>query len=423
MFAARCGRRIGKTFTLCVIGVETCLSKPNARVMFAFPTQRQARKVVTVTMAKVLMDAPEDLRPTFNKVDLVWTWPHNGSSFHLAGCDDEGAADNLRGDEMDLGIVDEAGFNSVLRYVLDSVLLPQTMTTGGKIALISSPPKEGMGHYFYQVYTDCDANGDAVHMTSREAEPWLAPGELDDLIERAGGPTSVTAQREYGAEFIVDLDHAVVPEFSTHKDKIVRAVPRPEYYIPAVAADFGFNDLTVAVFAYYNFALAKVVIEDEVVCQRQSASEVGRRIAAKERELWPGVDCGTHYADAPLQLMADIYENAGVMFSLVDKKDADGALNHLRMMCQQEKIAIHPRCVHTIAHLEAAVWNRARTTYDRSEVHGHFDGVDAVKYLLRHVDTHTNPMPGVDRQALLVDHFVYPQPPFSHPSASVWAWK
>lgn len=426
-----CGRRLGKTYTACVIAIEACLSKPKARTMYSFPSQKQARKVVVPTMAKVLEDCPADLRPSFNKVDLTWTWP-NGAVIHLAGCDDENAADNLRGDEMDLGIVDEGGFIGILRYVMDSVLMPQTLTTGGRILVISSPPKSGQEHFFYKLYEECDRAGDACCYPTSIAEPWLAPGELDALIAEAGGPTSVAARREYGAEFIVDLDAAVVPEFTTNREHLIGIVPRPTYFCPIVSADLGFRDMSVALFGYSHFELGKVVIEDEVVCVRESAIAFGRKIAAKEydiawrdRRAMSGDGEPMRVADAPLQLLADIVEATGVAFGPAKKDDAEAALNYLRRYCLEKRLVIHPRCKTLLAHLSGAVWNKGRTSYERTEADGHFDGVDALKYLLRHVDQHTNPSPGLPDGVTHGTHWIPPQAQREreHHLASAFRWK
>ena len=48
-----------------------------------------------------------------------------------------------------------------------------------------------------------------------------------------------------------------------------------------------------------------------------------------------------------------------------------------------------------IEHLRNAIWNTNRTTFERSEKHGHYDAVDALKYLVRVVDWRKNPTPAI----------------------------
>ena len=69
------------------------------------------------------------------------------------------------------------------------------------------------------------------------------------------------------------------------------------------------------------------------------------------------------------------------------------ALNRLRLAVANRQVVINPRCTKLISHLRYAIWNRARSSYARSSDHGHFDGVDALKYLVRSVDWNRNPFP------------------------------
>lgn len=389
-------RRIGKTWTACVLAVEAALRTPFARVAFAFPTQKMARNTVIPAMALVLEDCPPSLRPHFNQTEMVWRFPHNGSIIVLSGCDDKNAADSLRGTKLDFGVVDEAGFHKHLDYVLKSVLLPQTLTTNGRVLIISSPPTSP-SHELRKIYLDAVADGAATKHTVEVAVPYL-PGGWDtvrEFVDEAGGPESTQARREYYAELVTDETMAVVPEFvKARTDLVLDMGPPPPYRDLYVSADFGFNDLTAVVFAYYDFQKALIVIEDEIVVQRMSAIEVCNLIKQREAAIWPDrVKEPFRFADAPLQMLADIAGYGGVPFGPVRKDDKMAALNELRMACLHKQFRIHPRCTTTIEHLENAVWTANRATFERSGKHGHFDCVDAMIYLLRHVTRNSNPYP------------------------------
>jgi hypothetical protein len=45
--------------------------------------------------------------------------------------------------------------------------------------------------------------------------------------------------------------------------------------------------------------------------------------------------------------------------------------------------------------MSQGIWNPARTSYARSKGLGHFDGIDAVKYLCRHANLRSNPTPAL----------------------------
>jgi hypothetical protein len=367
-----------------------------------------ARNVVIPTMALILEDCPAHLRPVFNQTEMTWRFPYNGSIIVLAGCDDKNAADSLRGTKLDLGIIDEAGFHKHLDYVLRSVLLPQTLTTNGRVLVISSPPTSP-SHELRHIYLEAVADGAATKHTIDVAVPYLPGGwaTVAEYVNEAGGPESSQARREYYAELVTDETMAVVPEFQKVKSDIVQIMVPPPYRDLYVSADFGFNDLTAVIFAYFDFEKSLVVVEDEVVVQRMSAIEVCGLIKQREQAIWPErLKEPFRFADAPPQMLADIAGYGGVAFGPVRKDDKMAALNELRMACLHKKFRIHPRCKNTIEHLENAVWTTNRATFERSGKHGHFDCVDAMIYLLRHVSPNVNPYPLLPEGVTTATHHV-----------------
>ena len=96
--------------------------------------------------------------------------------------------------------------------------------------------------------------------------------------------------------------------------------------------------------------------------------------------------------DAPAITIADMSAK-GNIWTACRKDDKQAALNRLRLSVANRELAINPRCKKLIAHLRYAIWNRARSSYARSADYGHFDGVDALVYLVRSVDWHRNPYP------------------------------
>ena len=389
-------RRIGKTWNACVLAIEAALRTPFARVAFAFPQQKMARNIIVPQMLEVLEDCPKDIAPVFHKTELTFKFPHNNSTIVLSGCDDRRAADSLRGLKLDFGIIDEAGFHEHLDYVLKSVLLPQTLTTNGKILLISSPPTSP-AHSSVGIYTRAVEQGAAVKHTIEVAVPWLERGwdTVKEYVDEAGGPESTSARREYYAEIVTDETMSVIPEFQKVRDEIIEIIdPPPDYRDLYVSADFGFNDLTAVLFGYYHFQRAHVVIEDEIIVHRHSALQVADLIRQKEAVLWSArTKEPFRFADAPPQMLVDIANYGRVGFGPVMKDDKDAAINNLRQLITRKKLRIHPRCKGLLAHIEYAVWNKTKTKFDRSDNHGHYDALDALIYFVRHVSVNSNPEP------------------------------
>jgi hypothetical protein len=154
-YVVNCSRRFGKSFILCLIAIEQALRKKNSHIRFAAPTQKQLTEIVQPIMVKILNDCPEELKPDFKSQDKKYVFK-NGSEIHIAGCDN-GNAENLRGHESDLNLIDEAGFIDDLEYVIKDILLPQTLTTGGRTIISSTPPRTP-AHYFTQLCNEAKSN-------------------------------------------------------------------------------------------------------------------------------------------------------------------------------------------------------------------------------------------------------------------------
>ncbi len=416
-----CSRRIGKTTTAIVTADE--LARGGHDVRFCFPTLHQAETVIVPMVDELLATCPEPLRPKYLAKHLVWEYP-NGS-IRLGGADNRRSANRMRGSGADRIILDECCFFEEYEYVLKDVALPQVFTNDGTIWMLSTPPESAM-HPSVRTIDECRIAGDFSHHDIWITEPYYGKDRIEAFLEEAGGIESTTAQREYFARIVTDASRAVVPEFTRELEHIVVDLPVPPRCARVVAADFGFRDLTVVVFCYYDFDRARIVVLDEVVAEAQSALEVGRRVHAKERELgWDGTGL-VRIADAPPQLLADIYEACGISFGPAKKDDAEAALNYLRRCCAERRLAVHPRCRTVIAHMQGGIWNAAKSSYERSGEHGHFDAIDAVKYACRHLDQHTNPHPRLAEGVSAETHWIMPAAmtaPVNPELANVFRWR
>lgn len=385
-----CSRRWGKSWFMCTDAVETALSTPNAVIPYACPTKKQAEKIVVPTMKSVLMDCPPELRPRFYESDKLWVFT-NGSVINLAGCD-KGADDKLRGSSAHMAYLDEAGFIAKLRYVANSIIYPQTLTTGGKV-VIASTPSDKPNHSFQDYCATAEARGSYLHQTIWDI-PHLTDEQKSDAIKELGGEESAEVRRECYAEHIFDSTTVVVPEFVPHQVSVVIDSPRPTHFEPFVVVDIGFDDLTAVNFCYYDFKRAKLVIEEELTFQHKTSGIIVPAVRKKEMELWDR-SADFRLIDASKFTRRDLMAEHGFACVQVKKDDAEAAINMLRMGIQKHKIEINPRCARTISHLKSAQWgNRKRTELARSVDEGHYDHLDVVKYAWRHVDRQHNPFPG-----------------------------
>jgi len=414
-------RRGGKSRVKCSFAIEECLRHPGHIVKYGAPTQDMAREIVVPLMTELLEGArAAGIAVVFNTQAMRWTFA-NGSTIKLAGCDGLNA-NRLRGTAAHLVIVDEAGFVDNLDYVVNDVLRPQLITTGGRMILSSTPPKTP-SHPFEFYAASAKASGAIDECTIDEvcadADSHISPTERDEAIADAGGRGSTTCKREYFCRFETDERSAIIPEWSAHADEVVKAIEPPAHRTRWVSADFGFSDLTFVVFAWTDWEKARIVVEDELVFEAKGAVTVGEAIVTKERELWGHDKPSLRVADASNQLLATLHE-MGVEFAPVVKTDADAALTTLRTYVQRHRVVIHTRCKALIAHMAHGIWNERRTSFARiGEGLGHFDGIDALKYLVRHADLRANPTPDARPEGVTRNDWVaLPKPATDF--ASMW---
>jgi hypothetical protein len=407
-FAIDCSRRWGKTIFSAISAFRAANARPGAIVRYVAPTKLHGRQFVTPAFAWVASMCPPHMRPVYDRMDTTWRWP-NGSVCHLGSAETMGDVEAQVGTECDLAILDEAGKvkSDLLSHLHRSVLLPQFLTTNGR-CLVASTPAITPVHYLSKLVTECLERGAMVRYTIDDCDHVPTEAKLK-LIEELGGRESNEVKRELYCEHVSDKSRLIVPEWIDVMGECVAERVRPKYLDWYAAADFGFEDLTVVLWAWFDFERAQLVIEDELAMHRASGLDVG--FAAREKEATLGIRKISRCADAPLQTLADMADSKhgpGIMFGPAMKDDADAALNQLRMLIQRKRIVIHPRCKVLIEHLKSGTWNANRTSFDRVQDMGHWDAIDALKYLSRVIDWRKNPSPALVNGESQHTHYIPP---------------
>jgi len=394
-FVLNCSRRLGKSYLLCVLALEHALRSPDSQIKYAAPTQRQVKRVIAPLFRQILKDCPEDLKPQWFAQEQIWEFP-NGSTIAIAGMD-AGRSDSLRGTDAHFACVDEAGFSSSnnVQEMVSEVLLPMCLLTNAKIVIASTPPKTPRSA-FEMYYKEAAKDGGAVHKTIFD-NPRIPSSIIKEFIKESGGENTTVWKREYLAEFIVDEEIVVVPEFTPELQKeVVVEVERPTHFDAYTSMDVGMTDATGILFFYWDFLKARVVVEDEVLLH--GAKEVRTDIIAnsvidKETKCWAGKKPYYRVSDIEPILLNDLETNHQIKFVRADKDSKEAAVNELRLMVKNKQIYINPRCKNLIAQLESCVWNNAHDSFDRIDGYYHFDLVDALIYGIRAIRRQRNPYP------------------------------
>lgn len=426
-----CSRRTGKTYCLLVLAVEYCIKHPNSVIKYVGPTKDQIKKIIRKELEVAILQngyCPDDLKPQFNKQDGIYYFS-NGSEIQL--CAGEGGnIESIRGGYANIAIIDEAQDISELKYAVNSVLLPTTATTKGKV-LVSGTPSKDPDHEFNYFIEKAEMDGVLTKRTIRD-NPRLSKKDQDELIEAMGGETSEDCRRELFCERIRSKKTTVIPEFDEKREiEMIKVWDRPAFYHPYSSMDLGFRDMTIVLFAYHDFINDKIVIEDELVRQGESMhlSQLAKDIENKENELW--IDPLTNekfkvrkrVADHDLIAIQEIRmaSNYRINFEPADKRDMMGGINFLRTLVNNNKIVINPKCKVTINHLKNAKWaNTAKDNLGRGADDSHYDAIPALSYLMRGIDFGSNPFPANYKSTIRREDAFYPNKTKEFPNQDVY---
>lgn len=387
-----CSRRIGKSFTALVQSTETLLLEKQVAIRFGAATQKSLRKIIHPLMLEICRDAPPHLRPIWRAQDGLYFFPSTQSELHISGCNN-GHEEDLRGTAARRCVLDEAQLIKNLKYVVKDILMPQLLTTGGDLWILGTPPKTP-AHEFVEYAQELKQKGSYAEYTIDQSG---YPKEvIEQFAEEAGGRDSTTFKREYLCQFIVDSNFSIIPEWQDHFIQEYKPDEYYKFYLRYEGMDIGVRDLTPVLFATYDFKRAVLYVEDEFVINgpKMTTQLLAAGVSAKEQQLWGKLPVHQRVADNNnLILLQDLGLVHGLNFAPTSKDTIEAMVNNLRLWVGAGRVIVNPKCMQTIGSLKYGVWNDKRKDFERSSVFGHFDALAALIYLVRNIDTVTNPIP------------------------------
>ena len=394
LFVANCSRQFGKSFWAVVKAIETAIRIPKAQIRYGAAFYTDLSEFIVPAFEKIMEDCPKSIKGKYKYSGTSFEFP-NGSRIKLVGLDRN--PNGLRGNTLDLIIFDECGFVSNLDYLYKSIVIPATMhRPNAKVIMISTPPATP-AHAFVDYCQKAEVEGSYSKFTIYD-NPLIDEFTVERLKKESGGEHTTTWRREYLGEFITDSDLAIIPEW---KDEYVQDITRDDYYQyyhRYVGLDLGVKDKTAAIFGYYDFKRASLIIEDEFdMSGPQMNTEIlASAIKSKERQLWDEYPVFRRIADNnwPI-MMLDFSHLHNLTFIATDKDNLEAMINEVRIMVQNGQLIVNPRCKQLIGCLKYGVWDLKKKMFARSAAYGHFDHLAALVYLVRNLAKNSNPIPSV----------------------------
>ena len=212
--ACATSRRCGKSFTADALAIYTAL-KPRTRTL-----------IVGLTFSAVVKQHWDNIVNIADEIGLNITRSsktegiiefYNKSSIQLCGCPNKEAPDKLRGDDLHLAIIDEAGHQKYgLKYMVEEVIQPMLNHEDSKLLLIGTPPR-APGHYFEQCYNNPSFH--KAHWTAVD-NPYIY--DFNAMIDEVCTQKGVTRndpliKREYMGEFVYDTEAQVYRGYKTYE--------------------------------------------------------------------------------------------------------------------------------------------------------------------------------------------------------------
>ena len=193
-------------------------------------------------------------------------------------------------------------------------------------------------------------------------------------------------------ELIVDEMMSVIPEW---KDAYVQTIEPDEfngYYHRYESMDLGIRDKTVWLQGYYDFRKAKLIIENEFdISGKDTTTKAIAELIKTNRKTKPYLAVADNNN---LLLLNDLATEFNLYFAPTNKESLAAMINDVRLMVQDGRILVNPKCKQLLGCLKFGVYqDHKRDMFGRSQTFGHYDALASLIYMVRNLDKHTNPIP------------------------------
>jgi hypothetical protein len=433
-FAARCSRRLGKSTVAGTLALEIALNRPGSTIIYVAKDAVDIAKVIHDIFEHpetgILRTGPKDIRPEPKDQGRHYLF-HNGSVIEFHGADD-GKIEDLRGRAAHFIVPDEIGAWQDPAYALQSVLIPMTHTTGGRI-FIPTTPARTPGHPSKAILDKLEAEGLASRFTIidskrltpiQKVEALIDAGETPqhalEVVKSQGRvlPQTTTARRELFVMDVTDAGSAVLPEFQDIETNLLvrvvkkapekhtaghRYVELPEFFYGFTVIDPAPTNIIAVLCGYHDFLRGRFVFQREAFPRGAdtTAQALADIVEALETECWGDNRVAGGRAQPHVRLMdpdsglEKELRKYRLVFDHVNKKDvnSDGAWRALRAMLTSEQIEIDESCIELRRQMRESVRskNAKDIAFEADGTHG--DGIKALQYVVRTMNADRSPYP------------------------------
>lgn len=398
-----CHRRLGKSFLLLLMCFERAIQQMGALIKYACATRKQVKDIVEPMVGQILSHAPSRILARRDEDSMYFRlphWPaHLESRISFVGLDYK-QGNLLRGQACDVAALDEPREMSALEYVVNQVLAPQFVGRKKPLLMLATTPPESMEHPVERIYCrEAEREKTLFVIPASQNEDWTEDDEAM-VVKQLGGHGSLAYQREIECARISDTSRTVIPEWHVAEKHVLRldVVERPRWYVPYISLDVGYKDHCGCLFAYLDFLRQKIVVIGEVFENYVTLGQLAAMIHEKAEELFSPDNYRKcrWIADGTLSEINTLRRDFNCPFLPADKWKTrkDQALAAYRTSLTEGRWEIEGMsCPHTVEQHAYGIWNKQKTSFERTETMGHLDLIAASVYLHNQVSWQQNPVP------------------------------
>lgn len=429
LFVLNCSRQWGKSFFMALRAIETALKNPNAKIWYVTGTMSDLELFIIPKFEQILEDCPAHLKPTF-KYNKEFEFK-NGATIILTGLDKN--PKKIRGNTLDLVLMDEVAFMSELEKLYKDEINPTTLhRPKAKIVMGSTPPKTP-AHDFPEFCTKAKKGNpvigkSGVILQGNYAEaniytnPLLVESQIQQAKDDCDGEHTTAFKREYLCQFVTEEKEIIIQEWPNVKNDCIKPIFQDKAYKfhqKYIAMDVGVKDFTAILYGHFNYGQQKLYIEDEdtLVGFKVTPANIASHIKKKRTELWGETTPYRGVSDIDKLLINALNAEHKEVFHAVSKDTLINMVTRVRRMIKNKEIVIAPKCIMLLGCMDNAIWDAGSmktqefAKFARSKTFGHFDHLAALIYLVMKLDRNTDPVPahfGVDlSNKLVIDQHKY----------------
>lgn len=394
----------GKSYVANILFYEYILTKKGKYILTGDTLDTLYKNVISELLE--IDTGNDDLTYTRNPAQIRCS---NGSIVFCFGVNDERAQKKIKGGNIDLWYSDEVTLHPESAFNMLFSRCRGVDPSTGKLhrtpCILTCNPDIPTHYIKLRIIAQADIDPDITYYAFGFKDN---PTITEEYIQKEQNNYSgAFYQRMILGKWIGDTEKLVIPEFATEqKNKLIQDNPRPRYYDIYGALDPGFSDFTGYVLGYYDWLQGKYIIEAETMLRRQNTERLAHAIRKLEKEHFEGKDVYCRVSDTSSQVICDLQELHGISITATRKDDKDAQINYLRLLFQNDKILINPRCVHLIRQCRTAMWKDNRKDWEKNDQDGHMDLLAALIYFVRNVDKYKNPYPVLMPEITEDTHFI-----------------